>query len=527
MASTASGALDPAPSGAARVRAIRRWWRAAHPPPGWLKRLEPVYYVLFVLVFIGPLFYGVVSTALAQVATPHALTEWGPAVVLVGLVALVRWGAVQGPVVFSVPDVAQLLLAPLPRAALALGRLRRSLAIVAGSAAVVAGLALVGVAGDGRGVAVERAAGFVVAGVLLALTGCAGASLVQGSPRWDAATRRLTWPAYALAAALVALAGAGGASGRGIALWCGPWGWAIAPLAAGGAWPLALLALALLALAATTLCLARRGVSSTERYMVRAEARGGAIAAVYAFNTRYVRRSLSVAGAPAAARLRAPRRPWLAVPWRDAAAALGMPRRLGEAVALAAGGTLLCLLDGGRPAAVAAGALALYAGAMRLLEPLRAETDKPDRARALLRISLGRALGRHALLPTVVVALSAAAAALGCALAGALPAHGAAAAALAIVATPAIVLCAALNARRAGQVSSSVVMFVSADTSGFGGVLLFLWLVLWPALAVAAGTVPVSVVIHGGTATVPQLVLLLAAATGALLAGLRWERYAP
>ena len=83
------------------------------PPPSLGKRLEPVYFVGITVAILGPFVYGTASSALADVATPRAVAQWGPSLALVALLALVRWGAVQGPVVFSVPDVAQLLGAPL------------------------------------------------------------------------------------------------------------------------------------------------------------------------------------------------------------------------------------------------------------------------------------------------------------------------------------------------------------------------------------------------------------------------------
>ena len=123
--------LTPSPS-RARVSDVRRFWRTVLEPPGLLRRLEPAYYVLITLVIAGPFIYGTAREALAEVATPRALETWGPSIALVGLLALVRWGAVQGPVVFSVADVAQLLGAPLRRAELVLGRLVRGMLAAAG-----------------------------------------------------------------------------------------------------------------------------------------------------------------------------------------------------------------------------------------------------------------------------------------------------------------------------------------------------------------------------------------------------------
>jgi hypothetical protein len=490
-----------------------------------------VYYVLITLAIVGPLVYGTASTALAEVATPRAVATWGPSIALLGLLAGARWGAVQGPVVFSLADVAHLLGAPLRRAELALGRLVRGLGLGAGGAAVVAGLVLIGVAGRGRGIAPLRAVGFVAGLALLGVLGAAAASLVESSVRWDRGTRRAAWPVFGVAVALVAL-GANGAAGRRVAIWCGPGGWAVQPAIAGaGAWPLALGMLLAVTVGTAALALARRGRCPTERYVVRAEARGGAIAALYSMDARHVRRSLTrVSAGPVAARRRGPRpprSPRLAVAWRDAVAALAVPHRLGEALVLAAGGTLLCLLDAERPVAVGLGAMAIYAAASRLLEPLRAETDNPPRARVLLRRPMGRVLVAHALFPGAVVLAATLAATAALAVAGALPHHGAAVALLALAAVPSIVLCAALNSRRGGRLPASVMAATYADVSGMAGGLVVAWVVAWPVLAAVLGALPVSVVVRHGIAALPQLAILLACAPVALTAALGWSRFAP
>lgn len=495
-----------------------------------LKRLEPVYYVAITLAIGGPFVYGTASSALAAVATPRAVATWGPSIALLALLATVRWGAVQGPVVFSVADVAQLLAAPLRRAELVLGRLLRGLAAGAGAAAVLAAVVLIGVAGHHRGLPAARAAGFVAGVALLGLLGMAGASLVQGSRRWDRGTQRAGWPLFAVAVGLVVLARSG-PTGRDVVPWCGPGGWAVQPVAGGAGWPVALALLLAVTAGTVALALARRGRASTERHMVRADARGGAIAALYSMNARYVGRSLTEVSAGATeakpARLRPPRSPGLAIPWRDAVAALAVPQRLAEALVLAAGGTLVALLDATRPVAVGAGALALYVAAARLLEPLRAETDKPGRARALLRAPMGRVLVAHALVPAAVVLAGSVAAVAGCAIAGALPRHGAVTALLAVAATPSITLCAALSSRRGGRLPPSVMTVAYGDTTGMSGALIVGWIIAWPVLAIGFGAVPVSIAVRHGTAALPQLAVLLAAAPPTLAVALSWGRFAP
>src|SRR3954453_357592 len=212
--------LTAGDGGRTRVRDIRRFWHVVQAPPSLLKRLEPAYYVFITLAIGGPFVYGTASDALSEVATPHAVGIWGPSLALVALLAATRWGAVQGPVVFSVANIAQLLGAPLRRAELVLGRLVRGLVIWTGAAAVVGGLVVVGVAGHHRGGDAVRAAGFVVAIAIVGLFGGAAAALVAGAERVDRATRRAVWPAVAVAACLVLLADSSPA-GRHIALWSG------------------------------------------------------------------------------------------------------------------------------------------------------------------------------------------------------------------------------------------------------------------------------------------------------------------
>jgi hypothetical protein len=367
---------------------------------------------------------------------------------------------------------------------------------------------------------------------ILGLLGVVGAALVAGSERVDRATRRAVWPAVAVAAGLVLLADSS-PTGRHVALWSGPWGWAVQPLAGtAAAWPVAVVLLAALTAAITALAVRRRGATPTERHLLRAEARGGAVAAMYSMNARYVRRSLTaVSAAPVAARganrLKPPHSPRLAVAWRDAIAGLAVPQRLGEALVLAGGGTVVCLVNGAHPVAVGAGALTIYAGASRLLEPLRAETDQPGRVRVLLRAPIGKVLVQHALVPLVVVVIGALLAIAGCAAAGALPDHGGAAVLLAVLATPSITLCAALSSRRGGRLPPSLLAVTYGDASGVSVGLIFGWIVLWPLVAAATSAVPVGIVVHNGPSALPQFVVALVLLPSLLARGLAAEMFAP
>jgi hypothetical protein len=140
---------------------------------------------------------------------------------------------------------------------------------------------------------------------------------------------------------------------------------------------------------------------------------------------------------------------------------------------------------------------------------------------------MGRILRDHAAVPAAVVFAAAALATAGCAVAGALPPHGAAAALLVLAATPAITLCAALSSRRGGQLPDSLMAMTYSDQTGSSVALVLGWVALWPALGVALGTVPVSLAVAHGPQALAQLVALLLAASAGLTVALSWERLAP
>ena len=113
--------MDVAVAGASdrRLEAVRGWWRVRHPPPTLGRRLDVAYTAAITVAILGAVAYGTAGSALAEVLTPARLEAFGPAAALVGLVLIARWGAYQGPVVFTVADVAFLLGASLPRRGLA------------------------------------------------------------------------------------------------------------------------------------------------------------------------------------------------------------------------------------------------------------------------------------------------------------------------------------------------------------------------------------------------------------------------
>jgi hypothetical protein len=197
-------------------------------------------------------------------------------------------------------------------------------------------------------------------------------------------------------------------------------------------------------------------------------------------------------------------------------AALRTPGRVLEGAALAGAGTALCLLNADRPVTLAVAMLVGYLGAARLLWPLRSELDAPGRVRVLLRPPIGRVLLLHTVVPALVITSAAVLAAAGCALAGALPEDGAAAALLAVAVMPMLACCAGMSARREGRLPPSVLATaVAGDPSGGAGAILA-WFALWPAVAATLGTIPIILVTSGGPGATGTAVVWTAIATTAL-----------
>jgi hypothetical protein len=482
---------------------VRAWWRVQHPPPGLGRYLDLAYTTAITTAIFGAMAYGTASSALAQVVTPHALAVYGPSLALVAVLLTARWGAFQGPVVFPVADVAFLLGAPLPRRDLARRRLALAFAGGAVAGALAAGLVIVGLAGEGRGIALVGAAGVAIAITEVGMLGVASAWAVERSARWERTAWLAAWPGLALAAGLAAASDAAGIS------WSGP-----------GAW----VALALLTVAAAGAVVAAMracGECPTERHLLRAEARANALASLASFDVRTARRTFEPVGGRgpgrAEAGVRRPRSPRLAIPWRDVVAARRTPGRVVEAAVLVAAGAVVALLDTTRPVALAAGLLLVYLGAARVIWPLRAELDSPARLRALLVPRIGRVLLAHTAFPALVAASAAALGAAGCAIAGALPAHGAATAALAVAATPLLIGSAGMSARRGGRLPASVLGgAIALDPSGGGGALV-LWFMLWPAVGVVLATATIALATHGSAAAAAGWTLIAAGTLAALL----------
>ncbi|MCW3015673.1 MAG: hypothetical protein JWO02_2765 [Solirubrobacterales bacterium] len=511
-----------------RLRDVRRWRQVTVAGPSLRKRAETIYTVLLTCAIFGAGLFDAVHSALAQVMSVDGTATWGPALVLLGLVVTARWGAYQGPVVYAVADVAHLLGAPLNRRALAARRLAQALAAGALVGAVLGSIAVIGLAGHGRGIAAPRAVGLVGGLAAVGVIAVAAAWSVQSSDGVERSLGPLTWLALAAAVALGTL----GDQHPGVLsaeLWSGPWGWATAPVRA-SQWPLALLLLGATAVLAAAAALVRCGRCPTERHLRRAEARAGAVASLAAFDARSTRRALSrvtARGAPRATgalRWSVRRSLVLLLAWRGATALRRTPGRAAEALVLGGAGTALLLVTADRPTAALAGGLLLYVAATRLLEPMREEIDAPGRTRILLRAAWGRILFAHAVLPAALLAVIALLSVAACTATGSLAAPGGALAVTALLGVPTATLAAALSARRGGRLPTSVLSMAGADASGAGGFLVVGWLLLWPLVGAVGAGAPAALVAHNGVRALEPALILGVMITAGLAALLRRTR---
>ncbi len=517
------------------VSAVRRFQSAARRGPGTGQRIQAIYVAVVVTLIATTLVYNAAHSALAQVVSQIEVGRWGPSLVLLALLAAGHWGTMQGPVVFSVADLRHLVLgSPLPRRSLVAAPLLRALAAAALAGAVGAGVVAVGLSGRrhtlGAARVADLVAGVALAGVLAAVAAFA-VSIDRGSER---VLRLLTGPVLVAAAALALVAALGGATGREIAVWSGPWGWALQ--AGAGASTVSCIAatagLGALVLLVTALVWLRRGSGEAERYLSRSQGHARLQASLMDLNARTARRDLvTVAGRRRLRRARDLR--WLrdrlaraqlgsataggdvaAVFWRDAVAAVERPAVLVQVLAVGVAGAALALLDAGRLLGVAAGGVLLYLAASRLLEPLRIENDAPGRSRVFLGTRPGRAYVAHVILPVVLVVAAIALTIAGLAVGAALSHHAAPAAIDLLLAGPAIVGCAAMAARRGGRLPHEVLMTaVTTDPSG-GGVVLLGWLLVWPAAAAALVVLPLASAGSAHAASPTWAVIELLAAAG-------------
>jgi hypothetical protein len=405
----------PTADAVARAAAARAFLRAHR------RRFRPSAYELYTTVVVGAiagaLGHGVLGTLVGGGLSIHSAAVFGPAVLLLVLLAAARFGSWQGPVSLSGADVALLLMAPIASEELVRPKLDHAMLTGAAVGAAIGVLVSFVIAGGPAGLGFARVIGSVVGLGSLALLATAGSWLVQSSRRAPPLVRRAS---PAIAAAALAVVALDATVGRAVGIWSGPWGWALAPIVRQHAWPVATTAL-MIAASGLTVCARRRaGSSSVESYLTRAGTRAALIAGVSLLDYRSAALTYRSAQAQISSRQIAipshlrpviprPRQARWAILWRDAVAIGRNPSRFVWAATLAAAATLEALTHPGRllPACVAA--TGIYFAAALLIEPLRADVDDPDRSTLLLSWAFARVLRAHCVLPLVTLAATTAA----------------------------------------------------------------------------------------------------------------------
>ena len=162
--------------------------------------------------------------------------------------------------------------------------------------------------------------------------------------------------------------------------------------------------------------------------------------------------------------------------------------------------------------------MALYLAAGSLLEPLRLDVDSPAVSQVLLPWRFGEILWFHCLLPVgILIAAGMTTAAAGWA-AGLVTAR--ALAVLAVLVVPmtfAVVLAAALSARRGGRVPTQLVLATAGDSTGLSLFGIVAWVFAWAVLALVLVAVSVRLLARAGS---PFSGAALAALSFAVLAAL-------
>ncbi|UED85379.1 DUF6297 family protein [Streptomyces profundus] len=425
-----------------------------------------------------------------------SLPTTGPALVALVLLGAAQLAVWRGPVRLSAPAVHWLLPHPVSRAALLLPRLRVGLLVTAVAATVLGGVVglLVYAVGAGRPLplVLAGAGGGLAVGTLVTTTSV----LVQRDHPWHQRERlRPLLALVALAAgAYATLAAATGHVGPGrIALWSGPWGWPVLPLAAAGgrvttAEGIAGAALAVLASGAALL-VAHRAARAVPARVLRQQAAvaDGFLAALWSLDARQAHAALRPtlrsrrASGPLATflpRLPAPRARLLLLPWRDATGLLRAPRRLGLGLGLWAL-TIVCTASG-QPLALVAALVTGYLAAAQLVEPARLESDDRRRA-AQLPWPHGTLALWHAVLPAVLLWVTLPPALALCAASG----LGDPALALLPLCVPALLGASLVSAYR-GIMPGSMMLGVETPAGNSGPVQALLWQGRGPLLTLSA-----------------------------------------
>jgi hypothetical protein len=379
------------------------------------RRVRPTAYQLYTVVVVGAiagaLGHGLIGTLVGGGLSLNSLALFGPAALLLLLLAAARFGRWHGPVSFSPADVALLLTAPIASEELVRPKLDHAMLAGAAIGAAIGSGVVVLIAGGPAGLGFARAIAAVLGFCALSLLATAVSWLVQSSRRVTQLLGRAT-PVVAAGALVFVLIGA--TVGHSVGIWSGPWGWALAPLVGRTAWPLATGVLLVVAVGVAFYARRLAGVSSVESFLTRAGARSALTAGVYTLNYRGAALAYRAAHPtePASrialsARRRLvvprPRRAALAILWRDAVAITRNPSRFAWAAGLAAASTIEALTHPGRLLPAGLAATGIYFAAALLIEPLRVDVDYPDRSAVLLSWGFARVLRAHCVLPLVAL----------------------------------------------------------------------------------------------------------------------------
>lgn len=438
----------------------------------------------------------------------------------------------RGPVVPPRESVDWLLAQPVRVDRMLRPWLWASYAASAGAGVLVSAIGMVTL-GLTTGVGLPAGFGWCAVGaVSIGLLSTSLGAAVEGNVRVARWVRALT--PYATVAVLALAAQCALAAGghrvrwlERVELWSGPWGWAgIAAVSpTGAAVPGGVAAsVALAAMAAGAVALAHRAAGRLALSAVRHRSRTatGVMAALRTTEFRTARQVVQGAagtGRPARWRLRAPRHPALAVPWRDTLALLRTPGRLGRAVALAVLAVLAAVVaagaHGGSGVTLAATALAFgYWSVTQLLEPARLETDDTRRG-SWSPYPYRDLMLRHLLVPTTL-ALAVGVLAAGAALVG-----GAGARALLVpAAVPALAAAGLVNACRGASKQHLMMSPAQSPTGSMGPLLFLLWYAAGPLVAVATMLLPLLIALHSATGASVVTAVAADALVTALM--LRW-----
>jgi hypothetical protein len=507
---------------AADVRAFVRAHRRPVRPSAY-----SVYMTILVCAVVGALGHGIVTSLLAGGISVHALLVFGPALLALVLLAAARFGTWQGPVSFSAPDVALLLMAPIATADLVEPKLDRALLAGAVAGAALGAIAILLITGGPAGLGAARSICAVVGIAGLGVSAVSASWLVQSSRRAAGWVRRLSPAVVTIAAALAVVEAVSRTS---ILAFSGPWGWGVAPLAGVSGWPVATALMVSAAVVLAWWARGRAGAATIELFNVRAGTRSALTVSAFMLDYRgaaLAHRAAQPARAWRGVRFPLPERPRLALAWRDATALGRELARVCWASLLGAGAAALALARPGNVVLALIAAGGLYFAAALLCEPLRVDIDQPDRSPVLLSWEFARMLVAHCLVPLVTLAVIVAVTIVGTVAAGV-----ASAGALLLIATVLLpitataVLAAAHGARRGGRISQELLSrILTTDPSNpASAVIAVLLTAPWLICTLLTVGVPIALLGHAAAHHRPLLgagvaAFGIAAATAAALLG--------